>query len=181
MKYFRPIFILALLFLLSSRVTLAVTEPTFPLCSNPQGSVKASYGSGTHGVPGLSQTFTGSDQVYIISDDTLTQCLCVDGGEGIQTNWWKATSLNQQEIDQLLGLGWLYVPDGANWGLDSAPYLAINSAYSCRGPLGGIGGDGIGGVQTPSLAGTGDNFWLYATGVLALVFIVIGLNRNKNV
>jgi hypothetical protein len=115
----------------------AATVPTFPVCSNPQGTVKVSYDSGTHGVVGDATTYTGKDTVYTLSENTLTQCLCTTNGNGIQTNWWKASSLTQEEINVLVNEGWKFVQDGSAWGLSSAPYLAKNSTYSCTGGSGG--------------------------------------------
>lgn len=110
----------------------AATIPSFPACSNPQGQVKANYDNGTHGVAGDLSTYTGKDTVYTLSENTLTQCLCADNGSGIQTNWWKAGNLSQDEINVLISEGWILVPDGTAWGLDSSPYLAKNSSFSCN-------------------------------------------------
>lgn len=143
-------------------VFAAVNVPDFPSCVNPQGSVIASYSSGTHGVPGDSTTYSGSDSVYKINNETLTQCLCTDDGDGIQTNWWKVSSLISQEIENLKTQGWVFIPDGTAWGLDSAAYLAKNSKYSCRG---------IGGGDVLGLATTGNIMVIYgliSTGFLSL-------------
>ena len=111
----------------------AVDVPSFAVCTNPQGTVKVSYPSGTHGIPGRTDTFNGSDTVYQLTNDTLVQCFCAVDGRGIQTNWWNVSSLTQQEIDTLKNQGWIFIPNGALWGLDEAEYLAINSDYSCQG------------------------------------------------
>lgn len=105
--------------------------PNFPNCVNPQGSVIASYSDGTHGIAGSSATYNGSDTVYQSSDITVTQCFCSVSGQGIQTNWWKASSLTGDEIKALESEGWVYVPSGTPWGLDDGFYLASNSNYSC--------------------------------------------------
>lgn len=110
----------------------AATIPSFPACSNPQGALKVKYDSGTHGIVGNTQDFKGSDTVYQLTAETLTQCFCPENGEGIQTNWWKAATLTQDEINSYKNQGWNYIPDGSLWGLDKAPYLAINSSYSCK-------------------------------------------------
>lgn len=124
---------LLLVLLLSALVkpAYAVTAPTFPVCANPQGEVIVSYADGIHGVPGDSTTFTGQDTVYKLSDATLTQCLCTVNGGGIQTNWWKVSSLTQDEKAILINQGWILIPDGSVWGLEAAPYLAQNISYSC--------------------------------------------------
>lgn len=106
-------------------------RPSFPVCSTPQGLIKADYDSGIHGVPGDSTTYNGSDTVYHLSESTLTQCLCTTNGKGIQTNWWRISSLSFDEIETLEKLGWVYVPNGSEWGLDEVAYLANSSDYDC--------------------------------------------------
>ena len=121
---------LALMFNVQS--VFAVTAiPNFPSCANPQGTVVASYADGTHGIVGSTDTHSGSDTVYQSSDITLTQCFCSVSGAGIQTDWWKAGSLTDDEIKVLESEGWTYVPNGTPWGLDDAFYLTSNSNYSC--------------------------------------------------
>ncbi|MBI2621981.1 MAG: hypothetical protein HYW63_05060 [Candidatus Levybacteria bacterium] len=136
----------------------ATTIPTFPVCANPQGQITSSYESGVHGVPGDTNTYTGKDTVYSLSDTTSTQCLCTDNGAGIQTNWWKAGSLTQEEIDVLITEGWILIPDGSSWGLLEGPYLAKNSRYECAGS-GGTSTSTAGASTTQailSLASTGN-------------------------
>lgn len=105
--------------------------PNFPSCANPQGQTKVVYQTGTHGIVGDQNTYTGSDAVYTLSDQTLTQCFCSVDGKGIQTNWWKTSSITQDEIDVLKNLGWILVPDGTLWGLDEGTYMAKNTTYAC--------------------------------------------------
>lgn len=120
-----------LLFTLVSSVN-AADVPSFPSCSNPQGILKVSYSSGTHYIVGGSGV-SGSDAVYYTADNALIQCFCADNGSGIQTNWWRiADSLSQGTIDQLIKLGWFYIPSGADWGLDNVAYLATNQNYTCK-------------------------------------------------
>jgi len=109
----------------------AVTTPTFPSCVNPQGEVTVSYADGVHGVPGDSTTYTGKDAVYALDAATLTQCLCTVNGSGIQTNWWKVSSLTRDEKNILINQGWILIPDGSAWGLEAVPYLAQNSSFAC--------------------------------------------------
>jgi len=125
--------IVSVLLLLGTIVpkAMAQTVPSFPSCSNPQGSVKVSYSEGTHGIVGNGGTFTGSDTVYTLSDTTITQCFCADNGDGTQTNWWHAASLTAQEIQILKNQGWISVPNGELWGLAAGEWLAFNSSYSC--------------------------------------------------
>lgn len=133
----------------------AVTSPDFPSCANPQGTVKVSYDSGTHGVPGDGATYTGRDVVYSLSDNSLTQCLCTDQGQGIQTNWWKVSSISSDQVSILKSQGWILVPDGAAWGLDNGPYLAQNSPFTCPAQSGGAGGGQMLGGAATGAAGDG--------------------------
>lgn len=109
----------------------AYTIPGFPACSNPSGTLKVSYSSGTHGIVGSYATYTGSDKVYSLDGGNVLQCFCAEDGSGIQTNWWRASSLTQEEIQTLMNLGWYFVPDGSAWGLSEGYYLAKNVNYSC--------------------------------------------------
>jgi hypothetical protein len=122
----------------------AVSAPNFPLCTNPQGSLKVSYANGVHGIVGSTATYEGSDTVYDVSDTTAMQCFCSVSGSGIQTNWWNAGSLSEEQIAQLKSEGWYYVANGGLWGLDSDPYMAQNLNYSCLSRGGGTGGPGDG-------------------------------------
>jgi|CXWL01.1.fsa_nt_gi hypothetical protein len=123
-----------------------LTQPTFPSCLNPQGTLIVNYSEGTHGIVGESVSYSGSDQVYRVSDSTLTQCFCSVDGDGIQTNWWKTGSLSQSQIDTLKNLGWYLIPDGSLWGLEKTTYMAKNENYSCL--PGGTGGGEVLGTTT---------------------------------
>lgn len=158
----------------------ATTTPTFPLCANPQGQVKSNYDSGTHGVAGDSSTYSGKDTVYTLSGNTLTQCLCTNSGSGIQTNWWKASSLSQEEIDVLISQGWVLIPNGSSWGLDSAPYLAKNSNYSCSSSGSGGASDNksILAISTNAilgLANTGNIVFILGVFLAGLVLLGSGI------
>ena len=177
--------------------------PTFPRCENPQGTIKVSYSSGTHGIPGSSATNTGSDDVYTLSESTLTQCFCTDNGDGTQTNWWKVSSLTLDQIELLLSQGWVYIPDGSLWGLQEDPYLARNRKYECDkdegkdghlsddgdradkkdndGGIGSVLGINIGG-QVLGLATTGNigSFYLFfGTGLASTALLSIILIKKK--
>lgn len=197
--------VLSIAVLLSAFVkpAFAVTTPTFPLCVNPQGEVKVAYTDGVHGVPGDGTTYTGQDTVYTLDDATLTQCLCTANGSGIQTNWWRVSSLTRNERSVLINQGWIYVPDGSAWGLQAAPYLAQNSSFSCsvpsspsnQGNMGGGDGrsDGLSScpscTQAPSvgsvlgastqavlgLASTGNIVFIYSVIALGLAFLGGGM------
>jgi hypothetical protein len=176
------------LFLMAHNVVNAQSViPTFPVCSNPTGTVKVSYESGTHGIAGQSGTVSGKDTVYQIDESTLVQCFCAEDGSGVQTNWWNAISLNQSEIDTLTNLGWVFVANGADWGLSNDPYMALNSTYSCKGSVnssstsssgGSVAGtSSVGGVL--GLATTGTSVQVASTVMIGLMFIFIGIALRK--
>lgn len=184
--------LLAYSFSMLAHASIRVTTPTFPSCTNPQGVVKVSYSEGIHGIPGDSRTYTGRDTVYTLTEDTLTQCFCSEDDEGIQTNWWKISSLSFDEIDYLKNLGWIYIPNGSDWGLKNAPYMAKNSTYSCKEDRhkdesdnnddeGEVLGMQLGaGMYEPvgevlGLASTGDAPIVWALGISATLFTIAGI------
>lgn len=154
----------------------AYSEPTFPSCLNPQGSVKVSYSTGTHGIPGRFSEYNGRDTVYRLeNNNTLMQCFCsIDGASGVQTDWWKATNLSTTDIQTLRGKGWVYIPNGSLWGLDNDPYLAKNTDYSCDGKVAGASDEKVLG-----LAATGNMFQILSFITLGLTFIISGLSIRK--
>lgn len=171
--------IFSVLFLLAANFktpkAFAVTTPDFPACTNPTGNLKVQYNEGTHGVIGNSAEFKGKDSVYNVNDSQVLQCLCTEDEQGIQTNWWKISSLNDAEIQTLKNLGWYYVPNGTLWGLDNAAYMAKNSDYECGG--------GIGGGEVLGLATTGNVArWFYALIGIGSVLLFLGflLHRKRN-
>lgn len=149
----------------------AQTVPSFPSCSNPQGSVKASYNEGTHGIVGNGATFTGSDTVYTLSGDTAMQCFCADNGDGTQTNWWHVASLTKAEVQVLKNQGWVSIPNGELWGLASGEWLAQNSPYQCQGGSSGSSGD----ILAASTQIGGDVLGLATTGNIVTIYALIGL------
>lgn len=167
--------------LITPTTIFAVSEPSFPICTNPQGTVKADYTSGTHGIVGNTASYTGKDKVYQVTPSTYTQCFCSDSGEGIQTNWWKADLLSEVDIAILKSQGWIFVPNGTLWGLENSPYFAKNSNYSCKSSSAQIGGasatntsSGNGG-STLGLATTGNTSFLFSLATSGLVFIILSL------
>lgn len=174
----------AFIFTFASEVS-ASSEPSFPACVNPQGAIVANYASGTHGIVGNTSVYTGSDTVYMSSDVTYVQCFCPENsGEGIQTNWWKITDISQEEVDFYKNLGWIFVPNGTNWGLTNDPYLAKNTSYTCRTSTNSSSSSSsnssssVGGVLS-SLANTGNTTFLYVNAFLALSFILLGVYLHK--
>ena len=118
---------------------------------------------------------------YKLTNDTVTQCFCSESGNGIQTNWWKASSLTNEQVKILESQGWYYVPNGNVWGLDSDAYVAKNNTYSClpsdhstdRG--GQVNGATTG--QILGLATTGNMATIVIIFTLATLFIFAGVTR----
>lgn len=178
------------------RTSFAYQVPQFTSCLNPSGSVKANYETGTHGIPGRTASYEGKDTVYNLSGNELTQCFCASSGTGIQTNWWKVSSLTEAEVNGLKSQGWVYIPNGALWGLEEAPYLAFNSDYACGkssqgsccspttdipgpGGSGGQGGSGsVLGISTGSvlgLASTGNTRFLLSVLFVSVFALISGM------
>jgi len=183
------------LFLMAPALADAKTPPDFPACSNPQGTLKVEYNEGIHGIAGETNSYSGSDAVYYIDDENLTQCFCADNGDGIQSNWWKVNSLDEEEIEILKSQGWIYVPSGANWGLDSSAYFVKNSKYECKSDNSNDNGgntnsssssssgssssdSGVGGAVL-GLATTGENVVVYTLIGLGFSLLSIGLLLRK--
>ncbi len=138
----------------SASAVSQVSVPSFPGCPNPGGQLKVSYSTGTHGIPGVGE-FSGSDSVYTLSDTTLVQCFCSPTNAGTQTNWWKVSSLSHEQVAQLRSEGWIFIPTGADWGLEDLPYLAKNIAFNCStGSNGGGSSEGSTPVCTSVKPGT---------------------------
>ena len=157
----------------------AVTVPSFPSCVNPQGALKVSYDSGSHGIIGMDGLRTGSDKVFKVSDyDQLLQCFCPENGNGIQTNWWEASKLSVDDIEYLKKEGWHYAPDGSEWGLSDRPYVAKNFDYNCKPsdnnptptptPQTSVAG-------VLSLASTGNITFIYTLMLTGFVSLITGL------
>jgi hypothetical protein len=193
MKIYVAILLLSILF--GIRPAYAVDIPSFPACSNPQGTIKSDFPSGTHGIVGSTATYTGSDKVYQIDSDKVKQCFCPSsGGSGIQTNWWKIPNLSDAEINIFKSQGWVYIPNGALWGLEEAPYLAINSDFSCGGSVNSANatsdpGSSSGGSvlataaskagEVLGLASTGNNPLFYSIFIGGVSSVLIGLIFHK--
>ncbi len=174
----------------------AVDTPNFPSCLSPQGTLRVFYPNGTHGIVGSSQEYVGSDTVYDLDESTLLQCFCSVDGTGIQTNWWNASSLSEEQIEILKKEGWFYIPDGSLWGLVADPFVAKNVSYSCRNtPAPSSSSSSSNGSSSSSssssnsitsegevlgLAATGDSLVLLALTVLALIFIFTGLRQSRH-
>lgn len=206
MKHIGLFLVLSFIFTLRPIASVfAIDAPSFPLCANPSGQVIVHYDTGTHGIVGSNGTYTGSDTVYNVGEVQVTQCFCSTDGSGIQTNWWNASSLSEEQISVLTTQGWVYVPTGNLWGLSESPYLAKNLTYSCL-PTGGgdpngggdgrsdgrsscpectqtpIGGGDILGASTGDvlgLAATGDSWILYSVFGVSLFMLISGVQKLR--
>ncbi len=154
---------IALFFMWSVRSVSALEAPSFPSCESPQGEVRASYAEGVHGIAGNSGEFRGSDTVYTVSGNQVLQCFCPASSDGIQTNWWKVENISETEKDSFIRQGWIYIPNGALWGLDPAPYLAKNEAFFC-GDRGGGSSSSSSNSSGSSTSSSGEVLGLAATG-----------------
>lgn len=179
MKIVSLLFFVIVSILSQTGAALAYEVPNFTSCVNPSGEIKANYETGTHGIAGNNSSFEGKDTVYTLSGDALTQCFCSINGAGIQTNWWKVSSLTEQEVEILKISGWNYIPNGGLWGLESEPYLAFNSDYSCKGSTGGDGNSSTssGGSGSSNNSGSGSVLAAAAGGVGQ----VLGLASTGNI
>lgn len=121
--------ITASLFVSAASPVYANSVPEFGSCVNPQWSKTQENHGSNHGVVNVG-TFSGVDSIYASGGNAL-QCLCTDTGEGYQTNWLKASDYSHEQIESLKAQGWIYVPEGQDWGLEKGPYLAKNASYTC--------------------------------------------------
>ena len=177
----------------------AVDTPNFPSCLSPQGTLRVFYPNGTHGIVGSSQEYVGSDAVYDLDQSTLLQCFCSVDGVGIQTNWWNASSLSEEQVEILKKDGWFYVPNGSLWGLVEDPFVAKNVSYSCRNtpaPSSSSSNSSSSSSSSNSsssssnnnsqegevlgLAATGDALILLGLTTLSLIFIFAGLRQSRH-
>ncbi len=176
--------VFSLFLIIATHAAFAISVPSFPSCLNPQGSLKANYSDGTHGIVGRTATYTGADKVYQVDANTLVQCFCPNDGRGIQTNWLKVSGFSQNDINILKNDGWYFIADGSAWGLDSAPYVAKNADYSCNAGIGGAaagigGGENIAG-KVLGLASTGSSDHIYKLWLSGLVALALGVWLKKH-
>lgn len=181
-KKLAPALLLFSLLFMPKNIHAQVNSPSFPACVNPQGTKIVDIGTGTHGIPGDQNTYSGSDKVYALGNDNYMQCFCSVDGNGIQTNWWEASALSGDQISILKTEGWIEVPTGAAWGLKDSPYLAKNAGFSCGGTGGGGNVQGAGVIgQVLGLAFTGNMGYIYAFSGMGLLLLTLGyfITRRK--
>lgn len=112
-----------------------VNPPSFPTCQSLYGTDGdvASYESGTHQIVG-GGLVGGSDNVYSQSSGNYLQCYCpVEGENGIQTVWWLADDLSEEDVNYYKAMGWFY-ENGLQWNLGDHWFLAKNSDAICAQP-----------------------------------------------
>ena len=185
---------LILLFSLAQISSVSAQEqsqnvPPQATCITPQGEKIASYAGGIHGIVGNSSTFAGRDDVYNLGISNALQCFCATDGSGIDTIWWGSIStLTQTQIDGYTASGWIYVPNGALWGLESKPYLAKNTNYTCSQTTAGGSSEGSstssgGQVLGSTLAATGGKGavigLIYASALYLTIGILLKLKSTK--
>lgn len=157
MKRFFVIFnlVTAIYLVLPLNVEAAYTLPDFPSCQNPTGTVKADYPIGDHAIVGIEGLQKGADKVFSLESDNYMQCYCpVNGSNGTQTNWLSAGSISKEDQNVLITQGWVYIPNGADWGLQNQPYLAQNISFSCSGGDNGRDAGGSSGNSSGSSSGS---------------------------
>lgn len=133
-KLFLIVLALIVISITSAPVAEAATAPQFPSCENASGTVIAEYDTGVHGIPGKTGTYTGSDKVFVVTEDQILQCYCPDSGsQGIQSNWWKYQDISESDLKIFIKTGWVHILDGSLWGLDNSSYLVQNIPFSCSG------------------------------------------------
>ena len=110
----------------------SINPPSFPSCQSLYGTAGniASYSSGPHQIVG-NGIVNGFDNVYSQASGNYLQCYCpAEGTSGIQTNWWLADSLSQEDVNHYVSLGWFHV-NGEQWNLGNHMFLAKNSDAVC--------------------------------------------------
>jgi hypothetical protein len=171
---------------------------TFTSCHNPVGDIKADYPKGEHAIVGVIGLKNGSDKVFAVGNDNYTQCYCpTNGSIGIKTNWLAAGNIAKEDQNVLITQGWIYIPNGADWGLSNQPYLAKNIEFTCSeggndssggggGTSGGGSSSGQGGggevLGISTLADTSSNYSKYQivlTILLAIGLIIYGYKIQK--
>lgn len=110
-------------------------NPVFPPCPEGGGIVKEFYPEGWHWILGIEGNQFGADKVFNIGDNNFIQCYFPPNGtEGIQTNWFAANNLTQEDIDDFVSQGWTFVTEGYAWGLPVQFYLAKNQSFTFTSP-----------------------------------------------
>jgi len=127
--------VLSTLFVSTKLVFANTIIPIYPSCSEFFGQTgdKAHYDSGLHQIVG-NGLVQGSDDVFTLEDGNFLQCFCsIEDDTGIQTFWWWANDMTQDERDQHVADGW-HLENGLQWNLADGLYLAKNADYFCGEP-----------------------------------------------
>lgn len=173
-------FAILVAFLTAKSPSYAVSTVDEVSCVNPTGTIKVNYESGTHGIVGSLDLYSGKDTVYSIKEDQLMQCFCEENGTGIQTNWKRVASLDSDEAKILKSEGYISVPSGSAWGLEDKPYVAKNIGYTCKSSS----TNGTSFVESskgsaPSLAATGNIITIISFFVVGILFTSLGFTLRK--
>ena len=165
-KFLTALFIFPLLLAYSAAPASAYSVPDFGSCLNPQTSAEQVNSGSNHGVVGYdNQAFSGTDNIYSLSDNNVLQCLCTDDGDGYQTNWLKADNIGEPDRKVLESQGWTYFSDAGSWGL-SGSYLAKTDTYSCKGASQ---------AEVLGLASTGNITFIYGLIVAGAAALISGM------
>jgi hypothetical protein len=176
---------LVLFLSVAAKSALAIASVEFPSCLNPQVTASQVNIGTSHGVVGKNTPYSGTDSIYQLNNDNVLQCLCTNNGTGIQTNWLRVGVLSQNDINDLIGQGWVYIDNGELWGLKSGPYLAKNIEYTCHSTSGSSNGTSAGVTLQQGvlgLAGTGNLTAIYGLIMMGLILFFVGtlLSRVKH-
>lgn len=148
-------FVILLNFLAVKPAKAEFIPPAFSSCPGGSGDIKANYPEGQHAIVGVTGLQFGSDKVFSIGNNNYVQCFCPPQGSGTQTNWLAANNISQVDKNNLITQGWVLIPNGADWGLEPIPYLALNSSFSCGGGSSNGGGGSSGGGGGSSVGSSG--------------------------
>jgi hypothetical protein len=127
--------IFSTLLVLGNTVLADTIIPIYPSCSEfyGQSGDKAHYDSGLHQIVGAG-LLEGADDVYSLENGNFLQCFCsIDDDTGIQTFWWWANEMTDDERNEHISNGW-HLENGLQWNLTDGLYLAKNADYFCGEP-----------------------------------------------
>lgn len=110
-------------------------------CPDVGGNVVASYSDGNHAIAGYTNQFYGSDVVYSIGNNNYIQCYCPPANSGsstgIQSNWYRVDgNMSDSVMQQYVNSGWVFIQNGADWGLPGGSYLVKNIQFDCQNNCG---------------------------------------------
>lgn len=110
-------------------------------CPDVKGEVVAEYRNSWNWIVGFSPNQYGNDKVWHVGYDNYIQCFCpvkLAGftplfTNGVKTVWLKQSNLTVDQITQRQSNSrWIYVANGADFGLKPEPYWALNDPWDCK-------------------------------------------------